>query len=136
MKTNLLRTSLLAVVAAAAVYGQSSETLKFNVPFDFIVGSQTLPAGQYSVEQRYTPDAVVIGSADHKQGAIVIGAPLQSPMTQQDRKLVFHRYGNTYFLTEVWGTGNYGRQIPKTRRERELAVRELPHDTTILVASR
>jgi hypothetical protein len=133
MKTNLLRTSLLAVVAAAAVYGQ---TFKVNVPFDFIVGSQTLHAGQYSVEPGPVPEAVVIGSADHKAGTIVFGPALQSPLTQQDRKLVFHQYGNTYFLTEVWGTGNYGRQIPKTRQERELAAREMPHDTTILVASR
>jgi hypothetical protein len=136
MKTSLLRTSLLAVVAAAAVYGQSPETFKVNVPFDFIVGGQTLPAGQYRVEQRFIPDVVVINSADHTRGAIVIGPGLQSVAAQKDGKLVFHRYGNTYFLTEVWGPGNYGRQIPKTRRERELAARGLPPDRTILVASR
>jgi len=100
-----------------------------NVPFDFIVGGQTLPAGQYRVEQRFIPDVVVINSADHTRGAIVIGPGLQPVAAQKDGKLVFHRYGNTYFLTEVWGPGKYGRQIPKTRRERELAARGLPPES-------
>ena len=82
MKTSLLRTSLLAVAAAAAVCGQTPETFKVNVPFDFIVGGQTLPAGQYRVEQRFIPDVVVINSADHTRGAIVIGPGLQSVAAQ------------------------------------------------------
>ena len=135
MKANLLRTSVLAVVAAAAVYGQSSETLTVMVPFDFIVGSQTLRAGQYSVDQETHSGAMIINGAD--QRAIVMGTALESAAALKNGKLVFHRYGNTYFLTEVWGAGNYGRQIPKTRQERsEVPGRRLPPDDTILVSAR
>ena len=50
MKTNLLRTSIAAVLAATAVYAQGSHSLKANVPFDFVVGNHTLRAGYYTVE--------------------------------------------------------------------------------------
>src|SRR5712691_10280680 len=134
MKTHLLRTSILAVLAAAAVHAQG-QTLRVNVPFDFILRSQTLRTGQYTVDQGAISGAVIIKGVDHQGGAVAIGLALQSVAVQNEGKLVFHRYGNTYFLTEVWGPGNYGRQLPKTNREREMAAQLLiPHNTT-LVAS-
>jgi hypothetical protein len=136
MKTNLLRTSLLAVVAAAAIYGQSSQSLQATVPFDFIVGSRTLRAGQYSLDQGSVSGMTIIRDVDHNGVAIVIGSALESLAAQEDGKLVFHRYGDTYFLAEVWGAGHYGRQIRKTSREREMAAQRLLPDTTILVARR
>jgi hypothetical protein len=37
-------------------------------------------------------------------------------------KLVFHRHGDTYFLSEVWVAGNSnGRTLFRSRAERELA---------------
>jgi hypothetical protein len=39
-----------------------------------------------------------------------------------DSKLVFHRYGDTYFLSAVWVTSNTtGRELARSRAERELA---------------
>jgi len=35
--------------------------------------------------------------------------------------LIFNRYGNEYFLSQVWAKGgSVGRGLPKTRAEREL----------------
>jgi hypothetical protein len=35
--------------------------------------------------------------------------------------LVFHQYGDEYFLTEIWPAGGQtGRALPKSRAEREL----------------
>jgi hypothetical protein len=125
MKTNLFRTSIIAVIAAAAAYAQGSSSLKADVPFDFIVGNQTLRAGQYMADLRAVPGVVIVKSADHGGGAMVIGSDLRSVSTQREGKgkLVFHRYGNTYFLSEVWSAEDYGRQLPKTRLERELTAR-------------
>ncbi len=50
MKTQLLRMSMFAVVTAAAVYAQNPQVEKVSVPFNFIVGSRMMPAGQYTVE--------------------------------------------------------------------------------------
>jgi hypothetical protein len=36
-------------------------------------------------------------------------------------ELVFHKYGNSYFLSEIWTGLGQGRQLPKSEREKELA---------------
>ena len=54
-------------------------------------------------------------------------------------KLVFNRYGNRYFLSEIWVNGaTRGHQLPKTCRERELAkdfAQDLTHRRVEIVAS-
>jgi hypothetical protein len=123
MKTNLLRLSIVAVLAAAAAFAQSS-TLHANVPFDFIVGTQVLPAGQYTVDSGSLHSTVIIRSNDCMRAAMaVLGSGLRSTATSNRGKLVFHRYGDTYYLTEIWQPGNEGHQLPETSRERELAAK-------------
>ena len=136
MKTHLLRTSVLGVVAALAVHAQSSH-FRVNVPFDFIVGSQTLPAGQYSVDVKTVSRLVSLHSVDHRGAAEVISLPLPTADgAQNEEKLVFHRYSKTYFLTQVWGNGSDGRKLPTTKRERELTSQKQGPDNITVVASR
>ena len=78
MKTHLLRTSLLAVVAAVSVHAQNSN-FRVNIPFDFIVGSQALPAGQYSVGVVTITGVVTVNCVDHKGASAMIGT-LPSPL--------------------------------------------------------
>jgi hypothetical protein len=38
-----------------------------------------------------------------------------------EARLVFHRYGNTYFLSQVWMAGSsVGRELRKMRQERAI----------------
>jgi len=58
--------------------------------------------------------------------------------SQQEPKLVFHRYGNQYFLSQIWTTSAI-RNIPMSRMERELkktaaAARQM--QTEIVLAMR
>ncbi len=134
MKTHLLRTSLLAVVAAVAVHAESLN-FRVRVPFEFIVGSHTLPAGQYSVNLQARSSVVTIRCLDQKGAAGVIGLPLPAADgTQNEGKLVFHHYANTYFLAQVWAGGSYGRKLRTTKWEHELAAQRL-HPNTTLVAT-
>jgi hypothetical protein len=107
------------------------------VPFDFIAGNKTLSAGQYNVDLRAFQGGVVVKSVDHDGGGvIVIGADLRSATTQGKGKLVFHRYGDTYFLSEVWGGEDFGRQLPESKRERELTARGPAAGAITIVAIR
>lgn len=113
----LLLTLALATAVATA-NGQARQKLSADVPFDFIVGDKVLAAGQYRVSQVGIGDeALAIRSADAKNNAI----RLTNATTAQERKsamLVFHRYGNTYFLSQVWEGGDrIGRQLLKSRQE-------------------
>jgi hypothetical protein len=136
MKKHLLRISVFAAIAAAAAYAQSSTQLSANVLFDFVVGNQTLHAGQYTVDPGKIDGVVVIAPMDHNGRATTIAVPMYPLTRHSDRSLVFHRYGNTYFLSESWGVEGAGRELPKTNREREFSAKRLVQENTTVVASR
>ena len=136
MKTQLFQTAVAALTLAAAGYAQSAQELKVTVGFDFVAGSRTLPAGQYTVSQPPNSSAVVIRGMGVPRGAVVLANKVESPGRQEIGKLVFHRYGDRYFLAEVWETGRtVGRQIPKTPQERKARQNSREDLATIFVAA-
>ena len=137
MKTQLMQTAIAALTLAAAGYAQSAQQLKVTVPFDFVAGSRTLAAGQYTVSQPVNSNAVVIRSAESAPGAVVFTNRVESPGMHEIGKLVFHRYRDRYFLSEVWGTDqSVGSQLPRTATERELARHSRDDLATIFVSAR
>jgi hypothetical protein len=133
---HVLRTSILALLAAAAGYAQSSTPLRADIPFSFLAGGATLAAGQYTVHQG--PSRLIsLKSADGKATAIVAAGTVVCAGVQTASKLVFHRYGNIYVLSQVWNEGeSCGRQGTASPAERKLVARwKAPHET-VLVALR
>jgi hypothetical protein len=50
--------------------------------------------------------------------------------------LVFHRVGNTYFLSEVWcADSRVGRDFPQSRAESKMAMTETKATTVIIAAN-
>src|SRR5437016_4029786 len=50
-----------------------------------------------------------------------LGSPRQRSDRQMNAKLVFHRYGSTYFLSQIWMAGeSTGRELAQTRQERAI----------------
>ena len=121
MKTRLICSLAAALLAAAGLYAQSSRTLVANVPFGFHVGSVALPAGEYTVDPQAAPGVVRLVSADHKSVAMIATFATQAPKYNEQGKLVFNRYGDNYFLSQVWAPGLDGRGIAKSNREKEMA---------------
>lgn len=113
---------LMIGLAVASGYAQDMK-LVAKIPFNFTVGSKALPAGEYTV-RRLSPDFVVVQSADAQGAAIALTRFAQSNTIQEEGKLVFHRYGDYYFLSSAWRPGeNVGLEIPKSKLEREMARR-------------
>lgn len=116
--------SLFFMLAVVSVQAQSESKLSVNIPFDFQIGNKVLPAGAYDVK-RLSQTSMLIRSADGQRSAIAV-AP-KSARTSADEKaaqtrLVFHQYGNQYFLAQVWmNKGGEGRELNKSDAEREAA---------------
>jgi hypothetical protein len=113
--------SLLLPPAHAQVIG----AIQGKIPFDFAVGNKVLPAGNYVVRQTGTTQGVLaLQNADHKAITIMfLASPVQAGSAEKT-KLVFHRYGNTYFLSQVWpGLGQDGSQLIPSKSERAAAER-------------
>ncbi|HEY5885878.1 MAG TPA: hypothetical protein VIT88_14405 [Pyrinomonadaceae bacterium] len=107
------------VTAVVSAQAQSAKTVVSNIPFEFAVGDQTLPAGKYRIN-RSLGNALTIQA---REPAVVVNRLTNEIQARKDKtaRLVFHRYGNRYFLAEVWtGTGDVGRQLLKSRQERAI----------------
>jgi|SRR5215831_11353909 len=123
----LLQVSFLAVVATgagvAAVQGQSLSThVRAKIPFDFTVGDQKFPAGEYSVGRALseTDDALVqVSSVTGNLTTFRVSSENLNLARKGSDTLVFHQYGDQYFLYEVWPAGgSIGRTLRVSRSER------------------
>ncbi len=111
-----------ALLAAASVaVGQTKPgDIVVNVPFSFVAGAQTLPAGHYIVAAM--DDTVRIFNS--QTTGLYLPTHSASRSSTDGPKLVFHRYGDTYFLSVMWIGGNaIGRELPRSKAERALADR-------------
>lgn len=134
MKRVFLRSFAILIVALSLVtltaQAQSTaDQLKANIPFSFIIGNQTLPAGEYTVRyvnQNSGKNALLFRSMDGKTSRIVNMTTAQASGTETKASLVFNQYGESYFLSEVWtGADQYGLSLPKSRAERQMKGGEL-----------
>lgn len=110
----------LALATAAASSAQSSTRTVADIPFEFSVGDQAMQSGQYALKIVNTQgNALRIQSNDAKSLALLLTTPIEPNNNETHARLVFHRYGERYFLAEVWsGAGERGRQLLKSRQER------------------
>jgi len=108
--------SLFFVLAVAGVQAQRPTGVEVNLPFDFTAGKATLKAGRYHI-RKLSGEVFSIRSEDGKQ--IIVNAPLTvgSRDSKGGARLVFNRYGNDYFLTQVWLTQEIGHQLFPTKSE-------------------
>lgn len=115
----------LAFASAMAASAQNQRSLVVNVPFDFNVKGKTLPAGEYLVKHGSSADSsgLIIKRRDGRGNAIVLTMTLESRESQTASRLVFRRYGEQYFLSQVWTSGeSVGKELFKTKRERSLDI--------------
>ena len=111
----------LTAASAAIANGQSAKRLVMQVPFDFNVGDQAVSAGQYDVIiPSNTGGALSVRNRDGKDQIMILGRSAERG-GKMISKLVFHRYGSTYFLAQAWMSGDStGCEVSKTKQERAL----------------
>ena len=119
----LIVTLALATAVASANAQSSANKVVADVPFEFSVGYKALPAGTYSVQSIVSAgDGLLIQSTDGKISALRLSEATRRIKEKPQARLVFHRYGERYFLAEVWnGVDNTGRQLTKSQEERAIA---------------
>ena len=138
MKKAFALSGLLVLLTFASALGQSDRQTIIYIPFNFTVGEKMFSAGNYVIEpnRRDTPTVWVIRHKDGSGAAFVVTRPVYSVDTQEKSKLVFHRYEDLYFLTEVWTSGSAaGREIQISNREKTLEkVLASKRQDTVLIA--
>ena len=135
--------ALITVAGLSSARAQTTVLLKANVPFEFSVGSKTMPAGQYTVRcTNPSSDKKVLqlrSSHGHESALVITSSVIGKG--QDDSKLVFNRYGDQYFFAQAWlPSESTGMQAPKSRTEkriaRELAANKQAKETVAVIAKR
>ena len=128
LSASTLRSSLLLCALAAGAFLSTShavaqeQAVVAQIPFAFENGSQHLPAGKYRIDFTSGPLLGLRGTGANSAG-FAMTIPKEASKTPQRGKVVFHRYGNRYFLSEVWiGGESTGRVCVQSRAEKRLQI--------------
>ena len=128
MKSARTLITICLLFTAATLLAQttpSQRLMKVNIPFAFAVEDHSLPAGEYLVLTVTPERSIRIVSADGKHSAIVNTLPNYAKSPSETSRLVFHGYGNEYFLAQVWTAGqNVARNPLSSKRAMEIASSE------------
>lgn len=124
MKTGAaIRLLACGAMLTLAVNWGAAQTVRANIPFNFVAGSASLAAGEYMVEGAGLSDQILQLCGVKSRGCIVmLASEVGSSRGAIQGKFVFHRYGGQYFLSEVWSPNDgLVKTLPESRRERQLA---------------
>ncbi len=138
MKSLRTLITIALLLAATTLFAQttpSQRLMKVNIPFAFGVENHPLPAGEYLVLTVTPERSIRIASTDGKHSAIVNTLPNYAKSPSENSRLVFHRYGDEYFLAQVWTVGqNVARNPLSSKRAMEIASSGRKPETRTIIA--
>jgi hypothetical protein len=134
-----VRAILLAVVVAGAPLSLASHAqdlegaVVVNVPFAFENGSQHFTAGLYTI--RMESQHVLLIRGESTSGFAMAGID-EGIHPSETTKVVFRRYGDQYYLREVWVEGETSHTycMPSKVEQREIAAAKTA-PTAVMVAA-
>ena len=124
--TNLIAAiSLVFLCTVVSANAQSDGKLVAHVPFDFYVQGQKLSSGDYTIRSlnpRAGQTSLLISRTDGKTQKMVIMMPTTSCATDGAASIVFNRYGNDYFLSELINPAeSFDAKLRMSKQESSLA---------------
>jgi hypothetical protein len=117
--------TVLAGLSSAPAHAQGDpHTMTVNVPFGFELGSKHLAAGKYTVTR---PLSSIVEIRNGSDAAMIITHDGQSSKPTKTSKIVFDRYGDHYFLRQVWFNpqDNTYVECPQSNAEKQAKRSEL-----------
>lgn len=145
MKIHILSTAvtgafLALLIVAPAQAQMPGSRIRATIPFPFIVRGKTLPAGNYEIRRiNDSPQGLMMRNVYHTHEAIMFETEsVEAKKVPAKSELIFDRYGNDYFLSQVFTGGDQeGRELPPSRTERRLKYESARNETkpeTVAVA--
>ena len=127
MKKNIINfaVTLFFLLTLGAVSRAQTSTNQFKsyIPFQFNVGEQTLPAGEYRIERvnRLTSLEILVIRHVATGRSMFVTASSTEGKREEMTQLVFHRYGEISYLAQLKGVEpNLRLELFESRAERAL----------------
>jgi hypothetical protein len=107
-------------ITAASALAQTHKVAA-NIPFNFTLNGRSLPAGHYTIgSEPNSPDVLRIEDRDDSVYVMTMAMP-ESSERQTDNTVLFHRYGNQYFLSSIRVSGSSMNCHLKTSKQEKWA---------------
>ena len=120
IRTIALSIGISALLGGALLAGDyNTETAK--VPFDFTVGQSKLPAGEYLIKDTGMSGTLQIRDTETGK-SIFLMTRTRTYGKDVTPRLIFHRIGERYFLSQVWMAGDSGYVLNQDKLEREMGA--------------
>ena len=119
MWTVAKRSALVGVLclagASGTAYAGLTDVLEVKIPFPFVVGAQTLPAGEYRIQRDdYVPGALMLRSEHGAASAILNTRPATAAAPSGEQPaLEFKHVENQYRLSNVWMPDGVGATVAR-----------------------
>ena len=118
----------IALVFALTIYpakahAQIIGNLEVNIPFQFHAGNAKLPAGDYRIHvlDDFHLTVMEISSVDGSASALFPVQAAEANSEPAKSELIFNKYGNRYFLAELFDEGNpSGNEAVKSGYEKRI----------------
>ena len=122
LKTMAVILALAVVAGASVAQAQIIGNLKSSIPFSFYVRNRLMPAGDYTIAELNPGSGLMeIRSADGKSAAVFLTIGKQEKDTRTPSELIFHKYGDSLFLSEIVEQGEIdGAQVVKSKMEKRI----------------
>jgi hypothetical protein len=134
------RTIAIALFVASLFItaGVWAQSVKATVPFDFTINNTTVPAGTYIISSSSTDHDLLLIS-DQKRVRILSAALTDVGNSGRDNVLVFHKYGDQYFLSGIRSeTASMHLRMPVWKAEKRAKTQTqeagLPYNNDVIVA--
>jgi hypothetical protein len=122
LKTFVLAMSAVAMLGTTGLYAQIG--VAANVPFNFTVENARMPAGNYSLVPLSSTSGVILLQNRETGKSTLVNAPSSlSAYTRNGAEtgmIIFHRYGDRYFFSEVWTPSGAQYHAKPSKLEREI----------------
>ena len=116
MKRNLLSMTLMMTLAGASF--AQTPLVRVAVPFEFVAGGKTFPAGQYSLRPGSDLKSVLLTTSYEWNAASLMTLDAGRLGRPSKTEVVFYRYGHVFFLRRVSVAGlRASAELPPTHAE-------------------
>jgi len=130
----ILTTMTMALLISVPLSAQT--TARVTVPFDFTVGQTQMSAGTYDINP-LAHEAIVVRNTKEARSALSIVRSERSRNSDSGTKLVFNRYGDKYFLSQIsCGFGGGVMHLPNSTLEKEVRIASSNVTRKVVVAAK
>ena len=111
---------LAATIITAGKAIAQDYAVRATIPFSFTVNGKVLPAGNYTIGTDVTsPRILKISDRTQHANALAMSMPAAEEK-HKSNQLVFHKYGDQYFLCEIRSQqSSLNVELPTSRQEKQ-----------------